>query len=68
MPKLSEIELRPNDIRLSDVPDDLIERLQARAMATNVSFSEYVLTLMADHFETSREGWTSGTVIVLDPE
>lgn len=68
MPRLSEIEIRPNDILLRDVPDDVITSLRIQAAARNVPFSDYVLELIADHFGTPREALSSATVIVLDPE
>ena len=68
MPKLSEIELRPNDILLSDVSDEAIERLRSAATAANKPFSDYVLDLMALHFGTPREKLASASVIALDPE
>jgi hypothetical protein len=68
MPKLSEIELRPNDFLLSDVSDDAIERLRVAATAANKPFSDYVLDLMALHFGTPREKLASASVIALDPE
>ena len=68
MPKLSEIELRSNDILLTDVPDDLIARLQARATALGVSFSEHVFTLLAEYCEIPPEERQTGTALVLDPE
>jgi hypothetical protein len=68
MPKLSEIELRPNDILLPDVSDEAIERLRVAAAAANKPFSDYVLDLMALHFGTPREKLTNASVIVLDPE
>ena len=68
MVKLSEIELRPNDILLSDVPDDLIALLKLRAQAAKMSFSEYVLGMIADHFGSPRDELRNATIIVLEPE
>lgn len=68
MPKLSEIELRPSDILLTDLPDDLIQHLQASARVAGVSFSEHVFTLLADYCEEPQEERQTGTVLVLDPE
>jgi hypothetical protein len=68
MPKLSEIELRPNDILLSDVSDEAIERLRLAALAANKPFSDHVLDLTALHFGTPREKLANASVIVLDPE
>jgi hypothetical protein len=68
MPRLSEIELRPTDILLADVPDDVIASLQTQAAARNVPFSDYLLEVIADHFGTPREALSTATVIVLDPE
>ncbi len=68
MPKLSEVEVRPNDIVLPDVPDSLIMDLRLKADLSKMTFNEYVLHLIADHFETPREAFASAAVIVLDPE
>jgi hypothetical protein len=68
MPKLSEIELRPNDILISDVSDEAIERLRSAAATANRPFSDYVVDLMALHFGTPREKLANASVIVLDPE
>jgi hypothetical protein len=68
MPKLSEIELRPNDILLEDVSDAAIEGLRLTAAALNRPFSDYVPDLIASHFGTPRERLASATVIVLSPE
>jgi hypothetical protein len=68
MPKLSEVELCSNDILLMDVSDDLIERLQARARAAGVSFSEHVFTSLADYCEVPREERQPDAVLMLDPE
>jgi hypothetical protein len=68
MPKLSEIELRPNDIPLTDVPDDLIARLHTRATALGMSFSEQVFTLLADYCGVPPEERQTGTTLVLHPE
>jgi hypothetical protein len=68
MPKLSEIEVRPNDILLPDVPDDVIAALALRATLNERSFSEHVICLLADHFDIPRDALASATAIVLDPE
>jgi len=68
MPRLSQIELRPTDILLPDVPDDVIASLRTQAAARNVPFSGYVLQVIADPFGTPREALSSATVVVLDPE
>ena len=68
MPKLSEIELRPNDIVLSDVSDEAIEHLHHAAAALGQPLSNYVLDLIAGHFETPPGKLASASVIVLDPE
>jgi hypothetical protein len=68
MPKLSEIELRPSDIVLSDVSDEAIEHLHQAAAALGKPLSDYVLDLIAGHFETPRWKLANASVIVLDPE
>ena len=68
MPKRSEIELRSNDSLISDVPDEIIERVRLKATGSETSFSRYGLHLIADHFQTPREAFASATVIVLVPE
>ena len=68
MPKLSEIELRLNDILVSDVSDEAIEQLRLAASGVDKPLSDYVLDLIARHFETRRERLASASVMVLDPE
>jgi hypothetical protein len=68
MPKLSEIELCPNDILVSEVSGEAIEHLRSAAAAANRSFSDYVVDLMALHFGTPREQLANAIVIALDPE
>jgi hypothetical protein len=66
MAKLSDIELRPNDIVLSDVSDEAIEQLHQIAAALGKPFSDYVPDLIARNFGTPRGKLASATVIVLD--
>jgi hypothetical protein len=68
MPKRSEIELRPNDVLLSDVSDEAIARLQLEASAANKSFSDHVPDMIARHAGTPREKLAKACVVVLDPE
>ncbi len=67
MPKLSEIKLRPNDIVVSDVSDEAIEQLRLAASGVAKPLSDYVLDLIARHFETPREKLAGASVIVLEP-
>jgi hypothetical protein len=67
MPKLSAIKLRPNDILVSEVADEAIERLRSAAAAANRPFSDDVVDLMALHFGRPFEELATASVIVLDP-
>jgi hypothetical protein len=68
MPQLSEIEFRPNCIRLSDLPSSLIAFLKRRAEETKTSVGDDVLGMIAGHFGKPHEQLTTDSAIVLDPE
>ncbi|AMJ63146.1 hypothetical protein [Bosea sp. PAMC 26642] len=68
MPKLSEIEIGPNDILIPDVSDEAIAALRAHAQLMGKSFSDSVLDVFARGLDSPRESLAGASVIVLDDE
>lgn len=68
MPKLSEIELGPNDILIPDVDDELLESFRWRAELMGKSLSDYILDIFARGADMPRESFKGASVIVLDDE
>lgn len=68
MPKLSELEIGPNDILIADVSDEAIASLRARAQLMGKSFGDYVLDVFARGLDTPRESLAGASVILLDDE
>ncbi|HEV7336514.1 MAG TPA: hypothetical protein VGO06_11135 [Bosea sp. (in: a-proteobacteria)] len=68
MPKLSEIELGPNDILIPDIDDALIADFRRRAELMGRSVSDYILDIIARGAALPREHFAGAYVIVLDDE
>lgn len=68
MPKLSEIELGPNDILIPDIDDKLIESFRWRAELLGKSLSDYILDVLARGADIPRKSLASAYVVVLDDE
>ncbi|MBN9448482.1 MAG: hypothetical protein J0I67_16460 [Bosea sp.] len=68
MPKLSEIELGPNDILIPDIDDALIADFRRRAELMSRGVSDYILDIIARGAALPREDFAGAYVIVLDDE
>lgn len=68
MPKLSEIELGPNDILIPGIDDELIADFRRRAELMGKSLSDYILEILARGADLPRERFASAYVVILDDE
>jgi hypothetical protein len=68
MPKLSEIELGPNDILVPDVDDALTADFRWRAELMGRSLSDYILDILARGADLPREDFAGAYVVMLDDE
>lgn len=68
MPKLSEIEIGPNDILIPDIDDETIAALRVQAEAFGRTFSDHILDILARGADSPRERLNGASVIVLDDE
>ena len=68
MPKLSEIELGPNDILIPDIDDKLLAAFRWRAEFIGKSLSNYILDVLARGVDLPRESFSGAYVVILDDE
>ena len=68
MPKLSEIEIGPNDILIPDIDDALIADFRRRAELMGRGVSDYILDIIARGADLPRERFASAYVVILDDE